>query len=30
MGYKNKITDLEFTKIVEESLSIAEVIKNVT
>ena len=27
MGYKNKITDLEFIKIVEESLSIAEVIK---
>lgn len=27
MGYKSKITDLEFTKIIEESLSLAEVIK---
>lgn len=28
MGHKSKVTDLEFAKIVEESLSIAEVIKN--
>lgn len=27
MGYKSKVADLEFAKIVEESLSIAEVIK---
>ena len=27
MGHKSKVTDLEFAKIVEESLSIAEVIK---